>query len=47
MYKKLKLMSKILKKKLNFKPKIMLEKGLPLQIEWLKTIKNEYQKFLK
>ena len=38
---------KNIEKKLNFKPKIMLEKGLPLQIEWLKTIKNEYQKFLK
>ena len=38
---------KNIEKKLNFKPKIMLEKGLPLQIEWLKTIKNEYQEFLK
>jgi nucleoside-diphosphate-sugar epimerase len=38
---------KEIEKKLNFKPKILLEEGLPLEIEWLKKIKNEYQNILK
>ena len=38
---------KEIEKKLNFKPKILLEEGLPLEIEWLKKIKNEYQEILK
>jgi UDP-glucose 4-epimerase len=38
---------KEIEKKLNFKPKILLEEGLPLEIEWLEKIKNEYQEILK
>jgi nucleoside-diphosphate-sugar epimerase len=37
---------KNIKKKLNFKPEISLEEGLPLEIEWLKSIKKKYSKIL-